>query len=535
MTLLPKEGETMTYLYGDSSDSGLELNYIELLRDFLDFAVQIMLSEQRIEEALQSSEDQKSTANTELENLRALGDAVGRALEKSKSGGQNSITNKSIAALRQVTQDTLRKAAEALKGQVAAGNQEIQVRKQRERAGNAKITERLLLHHDMPDSNNTVALSINAEGTGYDAEVQGSCKQGLRWVFAAEIPAKNQFHEVLKVSSLAPELSIELPEMSGFVRKSVKLKSYRASTFYITGLANDGQDLVLELRSALGTQEPTGLDIRMTRAARRVMVTRIDKGEEAAPFQVSDTDAAELMKIGEALEEDRLGLVEYRAKLLKLLFDGKDLSECPDPKILLRRLIDRIGPVIQKIAKHSLAESELVLKRVLANDRREEIFASRADLLSKLSGVSIGMRGIFAPLGLGDLGTGSGSDSPNQVTEDPPTKKQSAISELDKLPPPPPRPKVNRSDSAPTLADLEDEATNIAGAPGAVTMMEAMAPDEELTESGVGPASPNTIAKVRLKRKRHVSPAPPPAPEPALPPPGDDSIDIALAELDAES
>ena len=53
----------MTYLYGDSSDSGLELNYIELLRDFLDFAVQIMLSEQRIEEALQQSDNQKDSAN----------------------------------------------------------------------------------------------------------------------------------------------------------------------------------------------------------------------------------------------------------------------------------------------------------------------------------------------------------------------------------------------------------------------------------------------------------------------------------------
>jgi hypothetical protein len=527
----------MTYLYGDSSDSGLELNYIELLRDFLDFAVQIMLSEQRIDESIQQAEDQKSKANSELENLRALGDAVGRALEQSKSGGQNSITNKSVAALRQVTQDTLRKAAESLKAQVAAGNQEIQVRKQRERSGNAKITERLLLHHDLPDSINTVAISINAEGNAYDARVDGSCKQGLRWVFAAEIPAKNQFHEVLKVSTLAPELSIELPEMSGFVRKSVKLKTYRVSTFFITGLANEGQDLVLTLRSVLGSPDPTGLDIRITRAARRVTVKRLDKGEEAAPFQVSDEDAAALMKICDELEEDRLGLVEYRAKLLKLVFDGKELSECPDPKILLRRLIDRIGPVIRDIAKHSLAESELVLKRVLANDRREEIFASRADLLSKLNGVAIGMRGIFAPLGLGDLGTGKGDDSPTNLIEDPPTKKQSSISELSSSPPP--RPHMNRSDSAPTLADLEDEATNIANAPPAlpaVHVMEAMAQDEEQTDAGVGPASPNTISKIRLKKQRQVSGGPPrPPPEPALPPPGDDSIDIALAELDAET
>ncbi len=528
----------MTYLYGDSSDSGLELNYIELLRDFLDFAVQIMLSEQRIEEVLQQSEDQKSKANSELENLRALGDAVGRALEQSKSGGQNSVTNKSIAALRQVCQDTLRKAAESLKAQVAAGNQEIQVRKQRERAGNAKITERLLLHHELPDSTNTVAITLNGEGSGYGARVDGSCKQGLRWTFAAEIPAQNQFHEVLKVSTLSPDLTIELPEMSGLLRKSVKLKPYRVSTFYLTGLADEGHDVVLKLRSALVSQDPTGLDVRVTRAAGRVSVKRIDKGEEAAPFQVSDTDAAAFMKICEELEGDRLALVDYRAKLLKLLFDGQELSECPDPKILLRRLIDRIGPVIRKIAEHSLAESELVLKRVLANDRREEIFASRADLIGKLSGVSIGMRGIFAPLGLGDLGTGQGSDSTDQISEDPPTKKQSTISDLNDMSEA--QHHGNRSDSAPTLADLEDEATNIASGPPlpepSVHVMEALALDEE-TDAGVGPASPNTISKISLQKRRPGPPTrrPPPPPEPALPPPGDDSIDVALAELDAES
>lgn len=527
----------MTYLYGDSSDSGLELNYIELLRDFLDFAVQIMLSEQRIDEALKQSEDQKGLANQELMSLRALGDAVGQALENSKTAGKNSVTNKAIAALRQVSQDTLRRAAEGLKTTVASGGQEIQVRKQRERAGNAKITERLLLHHTLPDSQNTVGISINGDGTAYDARVEGSCKQGLRWLFEAEIPEKNQFHDVLKVSTLAPELSIELPEMSGFVRKSVKLKSYRISTFYITSVANEGQELVLKLRNALVAAEPTGLDIYITRAARRVMVQRIDKGEEAAPFQVSDTDAAAIMKICEELEEDRLGLVEYRAKLINLIFDGKDLSECPDPKILLRRLIDRIGPVIKKIAAHSLAESELVLKRVLANDRREEIFASRADLIGKLSGVSIEMRGIFAPLGLGDLGTGQGTDSKANENVDPPTKKQSTLSDLHEIPVP--RPHENqRSDSAPTLADLEDEATNIADGPpvpNSVHVMEAMAPDEEQTDAGVGPASPNTIAKVRLKKKRSGGPSkgPPPAPRP-LPSIEGDSIDIALAELDAE-
>ncbi len=536
----------MTYLYGDSSDSGLELNYIELLRDFLDFAVQIMLSEQRIEESLQSAEEQKSAVNNELDELRTLGEAVGRALEQSKTRKEKSATNKTIAALRSSTQDTLRRTAEGLKAQVAASDQEILQRKKRERAGNAKITERLLLHHELPDSHNTVGVSMNSEETAYDARVSGSCKQGLQWVFAAEIPAKNQFHQPLKVAALVSELSIDLPEMSGFVRKSVKLKPYRISTLYITDLASAGKELLLKLRTTPVSTEPTGLDIRANSKTKGVTAQRIDKGEEAAPFQLSDSDAAAVLSICEGLDEDRLALVEYRAKLIALLFDGKDLSECPDPKILLRRLIDRIGPIIQEIAKHSLAESELVLKRVLANDRREEIFASRADLISKVSGVSISLRGIFAPLGLGDLGLTDGPNSDKDV--DPPTKKQTTLAELEKPIPQSNRPHLKRSDSAPTLADLsDDEATNIASGPpteppeDTVHVMTAMAPDENETDPGMNPftvaAGRKRPTQERASQKRPTK-APPGrkknVPSKLAPRPDADSIDIALAELESE-
>src|SRR5678809_1103065 len=38
----------MSYLYGDSTPSNLEGNYIEFLRDAVEFCVQVLLSDQRI-------------------------------------------------------------------------------------------------------------------------------------------------------------------------------------------------------------------------------------------------------------------------------------------------------------------------------------------------------------------------------------------------------------------------------------------------------------------------------------------------------
>ncbi|MCP4446928.1 MAG: hypothetical protein GY811_16495 [Myxococcales bacterium] len=68
--------------------------------------------------------------------------------------------------------------------------------------------------------------------------------------------------------------------------------------------------------------------------------------------------------------------------------------------------------MVSKIANKSLAETELVLKRVLDNGRREEISPSKADLLDKISAVPHAARWVFAPLGLGEFGEGVGKNDP---------------------------------------------------------------------------------------------------------------------------
>ena len=40
-------GDLMPYLYGDSTPSTLEINYIDFLRDALDFAAQVLLADER--------------------------------------------------------------------------------------------------------------------------------------------------------------------------------------------------------------------------------------------------------------------------------------------------------------------------------------------------------------------------------------------------------------------------------------------------------------------------------------------------------
>lgn len=520
----------MTYLYGDSTDSGLELNYIELLREFLDFAVQVMLSEHRIATARNGVDETKRNATAEIEKLKALGVEVGLTLEKARSGNPKSATEQSVQIIHKSTDDTLRRAAEGLKATVAKSEQALLATIGRERAGNAKLIEPLLLNHRLPDSESWVDIEIDAEGHAYTATVHGFSKQGLSWRFDSGIPAEHTFKEVIKIASIDPELTISLPEMSGFVRKSVKLKPYRVFPLYLTSLKHQGSEVIAQLRSNPALGDDTGLDIQLRPASPRVSITRLQKGEKSAPFDAAGEDAAKLIDLLEGFSKKSRDLVEKRSRLIDVRVDKQPLSSYAEPATLLTRLIQRIGPVVTKIAEHSLADTELVLKRVLANGRREEIFASKADMVSKISTVPAEARWVFIPLGLGNLETG---DHDRQATH-----RVDRLAPVDGKPASPFDEEGNDEETKVPGAIADDEDTGISE----VSEIIALAPDEEDDEL-TDLVEPSSLSASRARPSK-APPAPPgtkpvsariPLHSNASSGPSGDSIDAALAELEADS
>lgn len=393
----------MTYLYGDSTDSGLELNYIELLRDFLDFAAQIVLSEHRIQCALAEASEQVRSGEEELARLRALSTDLNEVLSKHRAS-EGSETNRAIEDLSASIEGTLTRHTDAIKNDEATSQRTVQNKKERERASHPKHLEPLLLRHQLPDSAWFVDLLATQERLSYRAETHGSCKQGLSWRFVVDIPKDSAFSQPIRVSHYAPELSIQVPEKSGLVRKSVKLKTQKLSGLLITSFRNASAISWLSLRTPTQGEE-SGYDIELHRtSAPQVSVARVTKGERGAPFEASPEDAAALADLSGQLQRESANLMEHRCALTEARFDNSPLRELEDPLELLRRLIARIAPVIQDISAHSLAPTELILKRVLADDRREEIFASVEDLRSKIAGIPPEKRRLFAPLGLESAG-----------------------------------------------------------------------------------------------------------------------------------
>lgn len=87
-----------------------------------------------------------------------------------------------------------------------------------------------------------------------------------------------------------------------------------------------------------------------------------------------------------------------RKRLLDATFDDAPICQKHDPKEVVERLVTVTAPITRAISMHSPTTTELVLKRLLADDRREEVFVSKAMLLDKLAHVPERLRPVVAPM-----------------------------------------------------------------------------------------------------------------------------------------
>jgi hypothetical protein len=115
--------------------------------------------------------------------------------------------------------------------------------------------------------------------------------------------------------------------------------------------------------------------------------------------------------------------------------DGDDFRTQASFVPFVERLVTMMAPIVREISDRSLMPSELILRRLVSDDRREEIFVTRASLIEKYSGLTEPLRAHFVPLA---LETPSG----RRYSQTPPLEPETVVEVRSELPPsvPPPPP-----------------------------------------------------------------------------------------------
>src|SRR5579859_4516743 len=89
------------FLYGDSTPSPLQMDFIAFLRDAVDFAVAVLACDARVTTAVQRVGRVAEATDREIERAEAFAAEVTRVVERASVGEPDSLAARCAARIRQ--------------------------------------------------------------------------------------------------------------------------------------------------------------------------------------------------------------------------------------------------------------------------------------------------------------------------------------------------------------------------------------------------------------------------------------------------
>lgn len=502
----------MSYLYGDSTTTNLKSNFLEFLRDAVDFAVFLLEADTDIDNGKVRIRKNTEAMEAEIGRLQHFIRTITRAMREAEKGSPDSATAACATHVEKLVAEAERTSVSSMRARLTQYIANIDAEERATRAACFKALETLLAPHDPPDAG-TVTRLVLREGGGYDAFVDGRAAFGLAWTFALAIPDGSLWSTAIRIERVAPNLEIRAPQLSGWISKEVKVRPQRLDRHVVTELVSEDRVVRMKLRAEPGVE--TGFDFTVDLQAKKVDARRTgaaDGDGSIGPFDVVEEDGALIIALVENLTA---GLaVATRRELTAATWRDGNFHEVPTFTEVVEKLVAMMAPIAREISNRSLKPTELVLRRMLANDRREEVFVEKATLREKYESLSPPLRAFFAPLGFDPPAPPQAAPPIAAVDSDEP-EARAEIARSQR--PPPPGRGSNRPDSAsePPLIEVLplDGSTSEPPDSGSVVDIDLTTSEVSELSPSEPPASPpaatsNPPAEAAAKGSRPPSKAP---------------------------
>src|SRR5262249_52673197 len=148
-------------------------------------------------------------------------------------GAHDSPAAQCATRLTALTADVVRSSIDDVHARLAADTRQAEAEEAAEREGCHRALGTLLAADDAADGSSVVRMVHNSGGR-YDATVQGKSELGFAWRFELEIPGDHVFASSALVERLLPQFELQAPELSGWIRKEVKIRPQRLERCLIT-------------------------------------------------------------------------------------------------------------------------------------------------------------------------------------------------------------------------------------------------------------------------------------------------------------
>lgn len=383
--------------FGDSTPFPLRTNFLDTLTAAVETCTSLFKAECLIEEADRVVHHAKNIASAELTRLDNLEQLLLGALTKNKgaehlvtSKAATSIANSGHTLLLQARQDVTNQRDAAIRSALALGTKKKVT----------SILSRFWLTSELPHSQWSFRWRLN--DNGMRAELRASAAS-LCANFVAR-PSTGLWSAPIAVASLVPDLNISIPmwtrRCKGTETKPESLMNY----------------LITEIDSSRCRQR---FVLRRPKAKHAVLInlgesnqphptiSLIDEQYDVVgtPHQLAAHEVEALAKLWTLVHEHQDELISDRSELTSVSIDNRNVVTIERPAEIAEHILASMAPLVREIRMRSRVPGELILKRSVSRDRREELFLARESLHSKYSGLPERHQQVFDAMGLGNEST----------------------------------------------------------------------------------------------------------------------------------
>ena len=433
----------MNYLFGDSTPSALRTNFLELLRDALDFGVFVLQADESIKTGRATSEALTEEATDELARLDAFAAVVQKSIADAEKGDLGSPTATYAIQLADLARAAQRDMGESIRAKLAADIAAIDADEASSRAACHDALFAFLAPHGESEAQGTRRIALLESGT-YAATLSGRASFGVEWTLDLRVPEENLFADVVRLERITPQIEIMTPQVTGWITKEVKVKPQRIERHSVTELVTEGAHTFVKLRVEASIE--TGFDVELDESG-ALKATRVGPSDDASigAFDLDAASADTMHAVVQKLVESVHALES--AALAQAMVGDVPFRDVSPFRPLVERLVAELAPIVREISQRSLTVSELVLRRALGDDRREEFFVTKATLREKYSPLPPELRALFTPLGFD-----APPLPPSKLPPPPPSEKTASLARAEIKPSAPSQPPAPGAAKAPSVA-----------------------------------------------------------------------------------
>jgi hypothetical protein len=394
----------MKYLYGDSTEFEMQIDFLRLLNNFVDTGAKTIKLENAVFDLKETIMDRRRLKNSvidEMDNfILTVENAIAEAVARSKE--QEAIVKyaeKSKEFLKKYIEEGKTKFTDEIFQEILQFEKKIDEADEE----NRKTLENFFVYDPIPVIDKKFNIKVTEKG--YSAKVQIDYHGAISCLFDLATFESPFWKGHVRGRDFVKGIEIPVRMKKPFLKKELVPDIVSMDDFLLCDLTLSDKELEVVFRRR---PEVKAEQFRLKMTFNDEYSVDVSHAEEngvekniiAVPELKNELNMLRLQELGRKIVEQTNNLYPKKQKLETILLEGKDVFEENLVFILMQKVAEIFAPTVAEIKKRSPSGEELSLKSEDEHGTRHEIYLKISEVKEKLDAINEKGGKLFELLGI---------------------------------------------------------------------------------------------------------------------------------------